>query len=393
MATMWSDAEVDELRQVGLDAGLAAVGTCAIGSWTHTRGLLEARRSEGLAGGMAFTYRKPARSSEPGRIIRNARSLVVGAWSYAQAVPDAPRPASARVARYATADHYGRMDAALTRVAEHLRARGHRCVVTSDDNALVDREAAWRAGIGSSGKNSNILLPGLGSWFVLGSVVTDAELPTLCPPEPDACGACRRCLDGCPTGAILAPGVVDARRCLAWMLQAPGEFPHEWRVTLGDRLYGCDDCQEVCPPNRRADSAASATAAAATAAAAPEDEPGAWVNANEVIGQTDDELLERFGRWYIPARDPSVLRRNLLLVVGNSAAPEAPGVADTLATHLRHPDDVVAATAAWAAMRLSLPALLDDAAVAERPAVRSELPASVGAQVAAAGRADEDSRP
>jgi len=380
---MWSDAQVEELRQVGLDAGLSAVGTCAIGSWTHTRGLLESRRADGLAGGMAFTYRKPARSTEPGRIIRNARSLVVGAWSYAQSVPAAPGPASARVARYATADHYAHMDAALGVIAAHLRARGHRCVVTSDDNALVDREAAWRAGIGSAGKNANILLPGQGSWFVLGSVVTDADLPTARTPVPDACGSCRRCLDGCPTGAIVAPGVVDARRCLAWMLQAPGEFPREWRVTLGDRLYGCDDCQEVCPPNRRADAAVNG---ALTATDPPlEDDPGSWVDAIAALGLTDDELLARFGRWYIPGRDPGVLRRNLLLVIANVAPADAPGLTDALRTHLRHRDDVVAATAAWAAIRTGHASLLDEPGVAQRPAVRAE--------VAASARGDEDSPP
>ena len=125
--------------------------------------------------------------------------------------------------------------------------------MVADDNALVDREAAYRAGLGWYGKNANLLLPGEGSWFVLGSVVTDA--PAAPPSRPrrcaDGCGTCTRCLDGCPTGAIVAPGVVDARRCLAWLLQVEGAFPREHRVALGDRLYGCDDCQEVCPPNRR----------------------------------------------------------------------------------------------------------------------------------------------
>ena len=87
---------------------------------------------------------------------------------------------------------------------------------------------------------------------MLGCVVTDAPVPPTSAPVDDQCGSCRRCLDGCPTGAITAPGVVDARRCLSWLLQAEGSFPLEHRAALGDRIYGCDECQEVCPPNRRA---------------------------------------------------------------------------------------------------------------------------------------------
>src|SRR5438105_6711215 len=138
-------------------------------------------------------------------------------------------------------------------MARRLEVDGWRARVLADDNALVDREAARRAGLGWYGKNANVLLPGAGSWFVLGSVVTDAPLPPADHEVPDGCGSCTRCLDGCPTGAIVAPGVVDARRCLAWLVQQPGSFPVELRAALGDRIYGCDDCQEVCPPNHRAE--------------------------------------------------------------------------------------------------------------------------------------------
>src|SRR4051794_6172119 len=200
---------------------------------------------------MHFTYGRPERSTDPSRTLPEARALVVGARSYREpgAAP-APGP-SARVARYARADHYAALRASLHSVAERLTDDGWRARVLVDDNALVDREAARRAGIGWYGKSSNLLLPGRGSWFVLGSVVTDAPLVANDAPVEDGCGPCTRCMTGCPTGAIVAPGVVDARRCLAWLLQADGPFPVEFRAALGDRIYGCDDCQEVCPPNRR----------------------------------------------------------------------------------------------------------------------------------------------
>src|SRR5205823_9555780 len=129
-------------------------------------------------------------------------------------------------------------------------------------------------------------------------VITDAPLPASRAPLADGCGGCRRCLDGCPTNAIVAPGVVDARRCLAWLVQRPGSFPAEFRVALGDRIYGCDDCQEVCPPNARAERAGRLPRHADATTA----EPQAWVPLLEILAASDAELLERYGRWYIAER-------------------------------------------------------------------------------------------
>ncbi len=342
----------DEFEQVvaaGRVAGLDEVGACAVQRWDATRAILEQRRAEGLAADMEFTYRNPARSTDPSRILRRAASIVVGARSYAQRVPEAPAgQVSARVARYATADHYARLEHGLDAVARELRALGWRAVVVSDDNALVDREAAWRAGIGWYGRNSNMLMPGRGSWFVLGSVVTDALIGSSAP-QADGCGSCTRCLTSCPTDAIVAPGVIDARRCLAWLLQAPGTFPLEFREALGDRLYGCDDCQEVCPPNRsheqRLDRAGELPI---------EDDPGTWLDALELLSLDDEALLERCARWYVPDRDASTIRRNLLLVVGNSGNVDDKAVRAALQSHVGHADPVIAEHARWAADHLGL---------------------------------------
>lgn len=337
------------VREAGEAAGLAAVGVASAEPFEHTRAVLEERRAEGLHGGMAFTYRNPARSTDPSRSLAGARSLVVGAWATPPSGP-VTLAAPARVARYAATDHYGGLRAALGEVAQVLVGHGHRAVVLADDNALVDRAAAHRAGLGWFGKNANLLLPGRGSWFVLGSVLTDAPLEPAGAPVADGCGTCRRCLDGCPTGAIVAPGVVDARRCLAWLVQAPGSFPEEFRAALGDRIYGCDDCQEVCPPNRRAD---------ATAVPVALSDPGPAVELRWLLTAPDDELLDRVGRWYIPARDPAALRRNALVVLGNSPpADAADGRWDTtLRTYQEGPDEVLAEHAAWAAHRLGRPVL------------------------------------
>src|SRR5205814_7901768 len=184
---------------------------------------------------------------------------------------------------------------------------------------------------------------------VLGSIVTAAALPVAIP-VADGCGSCSRCLPACPTGALIAPGVLDARRCLAHLLQAPGDFPLEFRAALGDRLYGCDECQEVCPPNRVEDRRDPPPPAD------PTDEP--WVPVVELLAASDDELLDRFGRWYIPRRQPRYLRRNALVVRGHTANGRDPAVERALTAALADPDAIVRAHAVWAAGRLARTDLL-----------------------------------
>ncbi len=334
---------VERLRAAGTSAGLDAFGVAPAEPFARTRADLEQRKASGLHGGMQFTYRNPARSTEPGRILDGARSLVVGARAYRRRPTATAAPGTGRVAAYAWHDHYADLRVALAAVAAVLVADGWRARVVADDNALVDREAAVRAGLGWYGKNSNVLLPGQGSWFVLGTVVTDAPLPAADAPVADGCGPCRRCVDACPTGAIVAPGVVDARRCLAWLVQAAGDFPLEHREALGDRLYGCDDCQEVCPPNRRAG-----------------DGPAAEADAEErvdlvaLLEADDDELLDRHGRWYVPERDARYLRRNALVALGNCGDGHDPRTVAAVRAHQHGDDPMVARHAAWAARRLGL---------------------------------------
>jgi epoxyqueuosine reductase len=354
------EPSLSTLRAAGEAAGLTAVGVASAAPFVGTRDDLERRKAAGLHGGMQFTYRKPSRSTDPGQALPGARCLVVGARRYpgpAQAAQVDGGP-TARVAAYAGDDHYGALRAGLEAIAHVLTDAGCAARVLVDDNALVDREAAYRAGLGWYGKSSNLLLPGQGSWFVLGSVLTDADLPVNDEPVADGCGSCTRCIDGCPTGAIVAPGVVDARRCLAWLVQATGTFPAEHRVALGDRIYGCDTCQEVCPPNRRAPRAADG---------------GGQVPVLDLLASSDEELLARHGRWYIPRRDPAFVRRNALVVLGNVGDGADHAVADVLARYLRDPRPMLRAHAAWAARRLGRDDLLALVAGDDDPEVRAEL--------------------
>ena len=338
---------VERLRAVGLGAGLVALGVTDVAPLIEARAALHERRALGLNGSMQFTYRNPDRSTEPAALLDGAASLVVAAWPYPGGEAAAPVSGggeaavpSGRVARYATRDHYADLRAALGMVAGELEAAGHRTRIVADDNALVDRAAAHRAGLGWFGRNANLLVPGHGSWVLLGSVVTDAELEPS-PAVPDGCGTCRRCIDACPTGAIVAPGVVDARRCLAWLVQAEGSIPLEHREALGDRIYGCDDCQEVCPPSRRSPEAAL-----------PVDDPGARVDLLEFLDASDEELLARHGRWYIARRDPRYLRRNAIVALGNAADPTDGRVRSSLVRLATSSDAMLAEHARWAIDRL-----------------------------------------
>ena len=359
----------DELCTTARGAGLAALGVAGAGPFEDTRRDLIERRAAGLSGSMQFTFRNPERATDPGRIVPGARSLVVGALTYPHPGPDPCRdPAppgpgrrgrpEGRVGAVAAGDHYGDLRRALGAVAELLSTAGWRAVVVADENSLVDRAAARRAGLGWFGRNSLLLVRGAGSWCVLGSVVTDAPLPQgplLMPgsagrrpvplPEPHAagCGRCARCLDACPTGALVAPGVLDARRCLAWVLQAPGPIPEALRRPVGNRIYGCDDCQTSCPVNLTVDRHRHRHEATPTGPAA--------VDLIAVLEATDGELLDRFGRWYLPGRDPSVLRRNALVALGNSGVGTPPARA-VLARYAAADDGVLAEHARWAAERL-----------------------------------------
>ncbi len=357
-----------ELVAIGRRAGLAEVGVAPARTLEPARTILHQRKAAGLAGDMQFTYRNPDRSTDPQRSVPGARSLVAGAWSYGRWRKPDPEPTTGpygAVARYSWHEHYGDLEAALQPIADRLTRSGYRARIVADTNALVDRNVAWSAGIGWYGKNSNLLLPGRGSWFVLGAVVTDAELEPTGPPVNDGCGSCNQCIEDCPTDAIVAPGVVDATRCLAWIVQAGGSIPPAYREAIGDRLYGCDDCQDVCPPNRSAEREQG------------EDGPLAMLERTMVdlcwlLTASDDDIAARHGRWYIAERNIDFVRRTALVVLGNVADPTDDGIVEILRRYLTGPQPLLRAHAVWAARRLGRADLLPDPADEPDPDVRAE---------------------
>ena len=345
----------DQLLTLGRNSGLHQVGVASAEVLHRARQALNERKSQGLHNQMQFTYRNPNRSTDPTAALPSAKSVIVGALSYSTQMPEQPEKLSARVARYVWSDYYAQLRESLRQIAKQLESDGFRAVVLADDNAIVDREVAYQAGLGWFGKNSNLLIAGAGSYFVLGCVVTNASLVVAEKPVEDGCGSCRRCLDNCPTQAIIAPGVIDANKCLAWLLQKPGVFDRDFRVALGDRLYGCDDCQEVCPPTVRFE---KRTSVIADEPVKHDDRANAWVSVQKILLADDDSLLKEFGAWYIANRDPKWLRRNALVILGNIGDANDKLVVELLQKYCNHGDAILRSHAVWAAARLGLNHLL-----------------------------------
>jgi epoxyqueuosine reductase len=271
----------DRARITALAArhGLDLVGVTTADPLPEARGHIEASVAAGRMARMDWMGgERPMRATEPRRHDPRARSVVVVAASYAGADraawdpdPDALRRAlgpvldagpaepAGRIARYALGtDYHVALRTRLEALADDLRASGIETgeVAYVDDRPLAERAIAARAGLGWIGKNANLLTHApSGSWVFLGAILSSAEI------EPDApirttCGSCTRCLSGCPTGAIVAPQTIDARRCISYLtIEHPGELS-TWEATaLGDWIFGCDVCQEVCPVNADADDA------------------------------------------------------------------------------------------------------------------------------------------
>ena len=365
-----SEAYTETLTRLVRDAGADRVGVTTAEPITRARQAIEARVIAGYADEMQFTFRNPERSTTPTMAVAGARSIIVAARSYWS--PGSPQENAfqrdtleksgvqvpADVARYAWRDHYAPLREALHCAAAQLKRDGHRAVVFSDDNSIVDREVAYRAGLGWYGKNANLLLEGLGSWFVIGCVVTTAELQSTERVVPDGCGSCSRCIDACPTGAIVEPGVVDARKCLAWLLQKPGTFDPALREALGIRIYGCDECQVVCPPTRRG--AIDRTSG----------DERSTVDVIDLLTAPDDEVMRIVGRWYVADRNPRWVRRNALIVLGNSRQLLMGGdvrdrgllddVVSILARYINGDDVLLREHAEWAAKQLGVNHMLID---------------------------------
>jgi epoxyqueuosine reductase len=321
-----------ELERLAEELGIDAIGAAPAEPYEETERHIRERREQGLFADMRFTMARPEVSCHPESLLPGARTVISAAFCYYapdpvaegvrgnREVPPAElRAPLGRLPRYTWFDAYAQLGEKLDALGRKL---GGEYRVLVDENDHVDREAAARSGVGFYGKNTMLITRRHGSWVVLGTLVTEAELETT-PRLPLDCGSCTLCIEACPTGALDDPGTLDSTRCLSYWSQAPGPIPEEYRVEIGAQVYGCDICQDVCPWNRgiekrRADEPMPAAA-----------EP--HVSLVEWLELSDEELRTRYERLYFPRKDPRYLRRNALVAVGNSGSSELRPAAEAYA--------------------------------------------------------------
>jgi epoxyqueuosine reductase len=247
-------AEIKQFaRQIGFDlVGIASAEP------SHYRDYLRQWLDDGKAGTMDYLKTRFAERVDPRQYVPSAASVICVAMNYhvpleaESAAVDEPR---GHIARYALGDDYHEViKQRLWQLSDWLRQRVDGVITRAcvDTAPVMEKELASRAGLGWMGKNTCIINPQIGSWILLGEIITNIELP-VDEPQLDRCGTCRRCLDACPTQAITEPYKLDARRCISYLtIEQRQEIAEEFRPSLGSWLYGCDICQEVCPWNHKA---------------------------------------------------------------------------------------------------------------------------------------------
>jgi epoxyqueuosine reductase len=331
----------------------AALGFQEIGIAGTDLGVEERRLQDWLAAGrqgeMDYMARHGATRARPGELVPGTLRVITARMNYrppaARASEDVlGEPTKAFIARYALGrDYHKVLRGKLQRLADRIRTSigdfGHR--VFTDSAPVLEVALAAKSGIGWQGKHTLLLTRDAGSWFFLGEIYTDLPLP-VSPPQSSHCGSCTACIDICPTGAIVAPYELDARRCISYLtIELPGSIPEELRPLIGNRVYGCDDCQLCCPWNRFAQDA---------------DEPDfavrnglddadlvalfAWTEA-EFSARLAGSAIRRIGfeRW----------SRNLAVGLGN--APSHPDVIAALDARADDPSALVREHIAWALAR------------------------------------------
>ena len=269
---------------------------------------------DGQAGSMAYLSKRFEERADPAAYLPGAQSVICVALNYYTELDPPPADESARhgrVARYALGDDYHELiKNRLYSLADWLRETAPcrtRCGV--DTVPVMEKELAARAGIGWIGKNTCVINPGIGSWLLLGEVLTTLPLPADAP-ATDHCGSCTRCIDACPTGAIVAPYQLDARRCISYLtIEHRGEIPPDLHAPIGDWLYGCDICQDVCPHNGRAPSATDP-------ALLPRSRYGT-LNVDDVLSWTEDEHRPAVKGSAMKRVKLPQLQRNARLVASN----------------------------------------------------------------------------
>jgi len=342
-ATELRERVIAAARTCGADA--VRIAPADAQSWTHER--LAASFARGDLQTWPYDERYAATAADPRTLLPAARSVVCIAVAYATPA-EPPRPGHGRVSNYAwSSDYHRRMRALLASLAGQLEAFGATTAVACDTAPIAERAFAERAGIGWIGKHTNLIAPGLGSYVFLGEVVTSLPL------EPDAplrktCGTCTRCVSACPTGALRGDYTIDAGRCISDLTQRRGSIPRDLRPLIGTWVWGCDLCQDACPPTNRAPRAA--------AAFAPLDDESRAPTLGALLRLRSGEFKRRYARTAIGWRGGALLRRNAAVALGNGLdRADVPALEEALAAD---PHPLVRGHAAWALGRIGSPRAL-----------------------------------
>jgi epoxyqueuosine reductase len=313
---------IEEARRLGFEL-------CGIAPATPADGFERLRDwlARGYAGEMDYMHRHLEPCRHPRSVFPTVRSVIMAGMNYAPQQVKTEQLAAAsrgRVARYAQGEDYHRVvRERLKRLGGWLRQHRPGCWgrVAVDTAPLLERDFARRAGLGWFGKNTMLINKHLGSWFVLGALLVDVELAASPSFEASHCGTCSACLDACPTQAFPEPGVLDARRCISYLtIELRRDVPAEQRAAVGNWLFGCDVCQEVCPWNHKAPPGQGVLGARPDLEA---------LDPVELLGLDEEAFRARFeGTALYPRPGRAVVLRNAALVLGNTGDERAlPGLA------------------------------------------------------------------
>jgi epoxyqueuosine reductase len=336
----------ERLKERARELGFALVGIAPAADadgFAH----LEDWLARGFAGTMDYMHRHGAARRHPAAVLPEVLSVVMVGLSYRP--PDAlPEPAaelSGRVARYATgADYHDVLRRKLNELLDWVRreAPGTQGRGVVDTAPLLERDFARRAGLGWFGKNTMLIHKWLGSYTFLGALLLDRALRPDAPFEANHCGTCTRCLDACPTDAFAGPYRLDARRCISYLtIELRGPIPEDLRPGIGDWVFGCDVCQEVCPWNRKAPPGTE-----------PALEPGAVGEALDLVkllGLSEEEFRRRYRDTALWRTRRRGLLRNAAIALGNRGDPRA---LPALERALDDAEPLVREAARWAINRI-----------------------------------------
>ena len=341
---------VAQIRNASRELGFEVAGIASVEPLDGDDAAFRLWCDDGFAAGMDYMTRRPELHAHPRALIPYAQSLITLAVNhYSSATAFKHENRYGRVARYAWGLDYHDVVKprlhALVRKIEHVAARPvhARCFV--DAVPLLERAVAARAGLGFFGKNTNLLQPRSGSWFFLSEILLDLELPPDDHEIKVSCGTCHRCIDACPTDAFAGPYRLDSRRCISYLtIENKGAIPRELRAAVGEWIFGCDVCQDVCPFNRFASDTAW-----------PEFRPEAGVGPRLDLAQllsirTDNEFRERFRATPLTRPKRRGLLRNAAVVAANVGATSV--VPALIACIENDPEPLIRSHALWALARL-----------------------------------------